>query len=91
MTQKLDAEHVENLQKLRTQYTQVVSALGQLSLEQQYYEQQLQSIETRKQGFLQQYDSLKAQENTLIEELKARYGEGEINLETGTFTATPAV
>ena len=85
-TKKLDKEHLESIQKMRTQYVEHTTMLGNIAIEQHALEQRKQMLEAEKQNKLQQIEQLKQQESELIVKLRERYGEGEINIEQGTFT-----
>ena len=46
----------------------------------------LDQVEAEEHDKLQQIETLKQQESELIVKLRERYGEGEINIQDGTFT-----
>jgi hypothetical protein len=71
---------------MRTQYVEHTNILGNIAIEQYALEQRKQMLEAEKQSKLQQIEQLKQQEAELIVKLRERYGEGEINIEQGTFT-----
>ena len=85
-TKKLDKEHVESIQELRSKFGQNASTLGSLLIEEHALNSQLKQIETIKQEQLNLFDTLRAEEAELMNTLKERYGEGEINIQDGTFT-----
>ena len=45
----------------------------------------LEQIEHESKKYLQEFKDLKQQEETLFAKLKERYGDGQINIEEGTF------
>jgi hypothetical protein len=49
----------------------------------QSQQKQLEQVRTE---HLEQFDRLREEETKLMETLKERYGEGEINIQDGTFT-----
>ena len=85
-TRKLDKEHLEQIQTLQQGYAENANVLGNIAIERYALQQRLTQIETEEQGKLQEIESLKQQESDLIIKLRERYGEGEINIQDGTFT-----
>jgi hypothetical protein len=86
MTRKLDADHVEAIQKLQAEFTESSTQIGRIAIDLHYAETQLESLKQMQANALQRFETLREQENTLIAQLKERYGEGQIDIKTGTFT-----
>lgn len=86
-TKKLDKEHVEAIQELRTQFNQNAMTLGAIAIDERMIQMQLKQLEEAKNSNLEQFDLLREQESELMQTLKEKYGEGEINLQDGTFTS----
>ena len=85
-TRKLDKEHLEQIQTLQQGYADNANILGNIAIERHALRMRLDQIETEEQSKLQEIESLKQQESELIVKLRERYGEGEINIQDGTFT-----
>ena len=85
-TRKLDKEHLEQIQALQQGYAENANVLGNIAIERYALQQRLTQLETEEQSKLQEIESLKQQESDLIIKLRERYGEGEINIQDGTFT-----
>lgn len=85
-TRKLDKEHLEQIQTLQQGYAENANLLGNIAIERYALQQRLTQIKTEEQTKLQEIESLKQQESDLIIKLRERYGEGEINIQDGTFT-----
>lgn len=86
MTRKLDKEHLEEIQKLREQFSQITSTIGSITIEEIVLKRQLDKLQQEQERFLNQLDALQTQESELIEKMRERYGEGQINVADGTFT-----
>ena len=86
MTRKLDADHVEAIQKLQAEFTESSTQIGRIAIDLHYAETQLESLKQMQINALQRFETLREQENTLIAQLKERYGEGQIDIKSGTFT-----
>ena len=86
MTKKLDKEHLDAIQDLRTQFGQNSAALGSITIEEMLLKKQLESLAEVKEQEIKTFQSLQQTEQQLMSTLKERYGEGEINIQDGTFT-----
>jgi hypothetical protein len=87
MTRKLDKEHLDELQSLRDQFNKICGILGSIAIERFAIERQLENLKTEHDRYIQQYGELQQSEEQIIEKLRAHYGEGQIDLAQGTFTA----
>jgi hypothetical protein len=86
MTKKLDKEHVDSIQELQQKFAELVSIVGNISIEKQFAKQRVEQLESQEADAIRRFDSLREQEQELLQKLKDRYGEGEINIVDGTFT-----
>jgi TolA-binding protein len=88
MTKKLDKEHLDAIQDLQNRFAQNASWLGSVAIDLKMIERQQAQLESQQEELMQQFDSLREDEQQLIATLKERYGDGEINIAQGTFTPT---
>ena len=86
MKRKLDKEHLEAIEKLRTNFAEVSSYIGNISIEKHLAKRQVEQLESRENELMNQFNQLQQEESKLLETLKERYGNGEINIAEGTFT-----
>ncbi len=86
MTRKLDKEHLDSIQELRTGFSEIASYIGNVSIEKQLLKRQLEQLAEQETQLLARFDKLRNDESSLLEKLKERYGDGEINIAAGTFT-----
>ena len=86
MTRKLDKEHLEEIQSVREAFAQNANILGNIAIETHFLEKQLEQIQQEREKYIQEFERLQQQESELIEKMRARYGEGQINIADGTFT-----
>jgi predicted transcriptional regulator len=86
MTKKLDKEHLEAITKLREEFSKTTTLLGSITIEDHTLREQLKIIESHRDQLLIQFQQLQTQETKLIETLKERYGDGQIDVDAGTFT-----
>ena len=86
MTRKLDKEHLQSIQELQKKFAEIVSIVGNISIEKQFAKQRVEQLEIQEAEALRRFESLRSDEQELLQKLKDRYGEGEINIADGTFT-----
>ena len=86
MTRKLDKEHLEAIQKLQSDYAQNANSLGSISLEQIAIQRRLEFLNAEQQRVYSEFETLRQQEQDLLEKMRERYGDGQINIAEGTFT-----
>jgi predicted transcriptional regulator len=75
----LSNEELDSLKNLKEQYNQTALTLGRLELE-------ILNLAEEKEKIKQQFSDLKNQELELVNQIKTKYGEGSISLETGEFS-----
>ncbi len=86
MTRKLDKEHLEAIQALQEKFATNSRYLGSIAIELKMLEQQQNVLLENQQSLFNEFSDLRAEETQLIETLKERYGDGQINIAEGTFT-----
>jgi len=86
MTRKLDAEHLDAIQALRNDFTKNSTTLGNIAIELHVLNRQLELMTAEQNKYLDQFESLRKQESELLDKMRERYGEGQINIADGTFT-----
>ena len=87
MIKKLDKEHLDSIQELQTKFAQVANILGNIAIETHIAAKQLEQLQDEHEKYVQKFESLQQDEQNLIARLKERYGEGQIDIQAGTFTS----
>tara|TARA_R100001509_G_scaffold138240_1_gene92340 strand:- start:2288 stop:2566 length:279 start_codon:yes stop_codon:yes gene_type:complete len=83
---KFTDEEMDSLRDLQTSYTEKQAELGQLSVQRILLNQELNSLD-EKQAFLEnQYVSIQQKEKDLVKKLNDKYGQGQLDQDTGIFT-----
>jgi hypothetical protein len=78
-TIKLSPEELENLNGINEGYASIITSLGRIELEKL-------SLEKQKQNLTLQFEKLQAEEQDMAAILTKKYGDGNINLDSGEFT-----
>ena len=87
MEQKqLTAEELNSVKDLANQLTEITSKFGQVKIEKLHLLTQITAIEEYEKDLDKTYLELREKEYTLSKELSEKYGDGTLNLETGTIS-----
>ena len=87
MEQKqLTPEELSNVKELALSLNNITSKFGQLKVEKLNLLTQITALEELENALDKDYFDLKDKEYTLSKELSEKYGEGTLNLETGTIS-----
>ena len=85
-TKKIDTTDMDSINKVRNQFNEVSMNIGMVSVDEYTVTQQLKEIVKVKEELFSSLDDLKKEEQKLFGQLKEKYGDGQINIEEGTFT-----
>jgi hypothetical protein len=86
-TKKIDTVDMESIKTIRNKFNEVSTNLGYVSVDEYNATQQLNEIASYKEQLFTSLDELKKEEQTIFDQLKEKYGDGQINIEEGTFTS----
>lgn len=79
--QKLTQEEIKQLSSFQEKRNQITFNLGQVDI-------QKAMLEGQRNLILEELTKLQEEENTVGKNLQEKYGDGNINLDTGEFTKT---
>lgn len=85
-TRKLDKEHLDELQTIRTKFATNATTIGSISLEQIALQRRLDYLNSEQERAYNEFETLRKQEQELLDKMRERYGDGQINIAEGTFT-----
>ena len=86
-TKKIEKEDLESINNIRAEYSDNSMNLGLVTVDEYNINLQLDQINAAKKQLFDGLESLKKQEFELIDKLKEKYGDGQINIDEGTFTS----
>lgn len=86
-TKKLEQVDIDSIVELRQKYAENTNALGLITTDEYAINQQLKQLTAEKEKMFSLLNELREQEIKLMDSLKEKYGDGQINIEDGTFTS----
>jgi len=76
----LTPEELKKLQEFQIENNEIVAGLGTIELT-------IDDLKSQKTELLERFKKLQTQQNQTAKELQTKYGDGNINLETGEISA----
>ena len=86
MVKKIDKNDLEVLKDIQNQYATISNQLAANSVDEHYVNRQLQQLKEQKSDILALFDREQQREKQFMDSLREKYGDGEINIQEGTFT-----
>ena len=83
---KFSQEEMDKIKEIQSSYVGVQQAFGQLEVNRIRLEQQLDSTQQASVDLRTKFSEVQSDEQKFIEELNTKYGDGSLDLESGTFT-----
>lgn len=80
---KVTEEELTQIQKLRESLFDIITSIGELTLNKYVTETQLQIIEDDIKEQKNKFSEFQEKERVLFEQLQTKYGTGNIDMETG--------
>ena len=85
---KFTEDEMTSLKQLQEDYTTKQEQLGQISVQRILLNQQIDSLEQRQQQLEKEYVEVQQREQSLVKTLNDKYGQGQLDPNTGVFTPT---
>lgn len=79
--QKLTEKELNQIKEFQLSQEQISLSLGQIEIQKRILKEQKSKV-------LEQYYTLQTNQSKLVKELQEKYGDGNINIETGEFTSS---
>ena len=83
---KFSQEEMDKIKEIQSSYVGVQQAFGQLEVNRIRLEQQLDATQKASSDLRDKFLGTQQDEQKFIEELNEKYGDGSLDLESGTFT-----
>ena len=82
---KFDSKELETLQKIQKTYFDVQNSFGQVKIAKINLQQQTDDIFKYEEELHEKFLETRKSEKDFVDEITKKYGDGRVNLETGTF------
>ena len=83
---KFSEEELKTVKEIQDEYVRIQSQFGQLKIAKLRVVKQLQSLEGSEVQLDEEFENLQKRETEFLEGITKKYGEGNLNPETGEFT-----
>jgi len=84
----IEETHLNDINQLREQSTDLVYRLGQIEMELIAAEQRLDELKRAKTASIDEYKELQRKEADIVKTLTEKYGTGTLNIDSGEFIAS---
>lgn len=82
---KFSQEDMERIKKMQNDYFAFSAELGQLEIEKKIVENRMKALKEVEDEAWKKYEELRKMEQDMIQEFNTKYGDGVLDLESGTF------
>ena len=82
----IEEKDVERVKKFRSDFADITAKIGEIEVERLNAELILENIEEAKGNLSEKFKSMRNEEVSITNEFKEKYGNGEFDIENGTFT-----
>lgn len=86
-TKQLTADELGSIKELQTQYNKIIFELGSIESQIIAFQKQIKILEEDKRKSSSGIDDISEKERLLVDSLQAKYGAGNIDIETGTISS----
>jgi hypothetical protein len=86
---KLTEDELDQIKTFQKKYSEITIQIGQLELRKKILTDDLQKAQKNIDDTYKQYDITVDSESKFFQSLNKKYGEGSIDVDTGTFTPNP--
>ena len=82
----IDEKDIERVNKFRSDFAEVTAGIGEIEVERLNAQMILKNIEEAKENLSEKFKSMRNDEVQITNDFKEKYGNGEFDIENGTFT-----
>lgn len=80
-----DQTDIESVKELQGKYATTTAQIGQIEVELHLLEKRLRQIQEMRSNLFSTYEELQTKEQDLVKSLNEKYGDGVLDLDSGTF------
>ena len=83
---QLAQEEIQQIKDLQSKYNQTILEIGAAEAQLIVFQENIEKLQEAKKGLVSDLKTIEQKESELITTLQEKYGEGNINIETGEIT-----
>lgn len=83
---KLTPEELQSIKDLQSKYNQTIFEVGAAEAQLIVFQENISKLQEAKKGLVADLATIERKESELVKSLQEKYGEGNINIETGEIT-----
>ena len=84
---QLTPEELQSIKDLQSKYNQTIFEIGAAEAQLIVFNEQIEKLDAAKKGLVSDLKTIEQKETELTKSLQEKYGEGNINAETGEVTS----
>ena len=84
---QLTPEELQSIKDLQSKYNQTIFEVGAAEAQLIVFQQNIDKLQEAKKGLVADLTTIEKKESELVASLQEKYGQGNINIETGEITA----
>lgn len=83
---QLTQEEIQQIKELQSRYNQTIFELGSVEAQIVVFHENIEKLTEAKKGLVSDLKTVEQKESELVKSLQEKYGQGDINIETGEIT-----
>ena len=83
---QLTPEELQSIKDLQSKYNQTIFEIGAAEAQLIVFQQNIDKLQEAKKGLVSDLTTIEKKESELVASLQEKYGQGNINIETGEIT-----
>ena len=77
---------MKKLRSIQQNYFEIQNSFGKVKIARMNLQKQFEDLDTFEDGLMEKFTTNREDETNFVDEITKKYGDGNLNLETGTFT-----
>jgi len=83
---QLTQEEIQQIKELQSKYNQTILEIGATEAQSIVFQENIEKLQEAKLGLVSDLKTIEQKESELVKTLQEKYGQGNINIETGEIT-----
>tara|TARA_R100001377_G_C3124018_1_gene86969 strand:- start:79 stop:375 length:297 start_codon:yes stop_codon:yes gene_type:complete len=84
---KFTEDEMTKISEFQKTYTGIQNTFGQLGISKLRLQKDQENLDSVESQLIEKYSTTQVEEKSFVDDITKKYGDGQLNMETGTFTA----